>query len=345
MELVVLKYIEKHKVLVDKDDNYTYDGTYDIGEKMLNNMIRPSGRVYILVTHKYCKRQSCIRLDGWVNGNRPHKKQGGCCCGYYENSFAHHIEVDLKLDINKVWNWKKNNELGINPYHLHKKSEAKVWIYCQEKDYHNDNGGYQITCNHYFNKNRCSYCSKKKKVHPKDSFAQWLIDKYGSLDKYWSINNNINPWNIPQQHNGYVFMICQSCNREYKIKANNFYNGYRCNICNKSAGEIEIHSWLEYHNINMQPQKIFKGLLGVGGKNLPYDFYLPNYNLLIEYQGEFHDGTAHKKGLQTKEEYLNRIEHDKRKRMYAIENNIRLIEIWYWDFNKIDEILTEILKK
>ena len=83
--------------------------------------------------------------------------------------------------------------------------------------------------------------------------------------------------------------------------------------------------------------------MGVGGKTLPYDFYLPEYNLLIEYQGEFHDGTAYRKGLQTKNEYLDRIEHDKRKRVYAIKNNIKLIEIWYWDFNKIDEILTNIL--
>lgn len=342
MELVILKYIEKHQNIIEQDKDYIYNGTYEVGEIMINNCIRKASKTYVLVTHKYCNEQSCIRLDSWKDGRRPHNAQGGCCCGSYENSFAYYIEVELGLDINKELNMVKNKKLGLNPYHLHKQSTTKIWFLCQNKDYHNDKGGYEMDCHHYYQGNRCTYCAKTK-LHPKDSFAQWLIDKYGSLEKYWSKENIINPWTIPQQYNGYVFIICQSCNRIYKIKASNFFNGYRCNICNKSAGESEIYNWLENHNIDIQPQKSFNDLLGVGGKTLPYDFYLPEYNLLIEYQGEFHDGTAYRKGLQTKNEYLDRIEHDKRKRVYAIKNNIKLIEIWYWDFNKIDEILTNIL--
>jgi len=77
-------------------------------------------------------------------------------------------------------------------------------------------------------------------------------------------------------------------------------------------------------------------LIGVGGGNLSYDFYLPNYNLLIEYQGEFHDGTAIQ---QSKEKFKKQLEHDKRKREYADNHNINLLEIWYWDFDNIEKIL------
>ena len=36
-------------------------------------------------------------------------------------------------------------------------------------------------------------------------------------------------------------------------------------------------------------------------------------------------------------------EHDKRKRQYAKDHNIKLIEIWYWDFDKIESILEKEL--
>lgn len=339
-----MKYIEKHKNLIEADVNYTYNGTYEINEIMLNGKPQPKGRPYILVTHKYCNKQSKIRMDSWIDGRRPHKKAGGCCCGSYKNSFAHHIEVELGLDINKELNMIKNKKLGLNPYHLHKQSTTKIWFLCRNKNYHNDNDGYEIDCHHYYNKNRCPYCAGKK-THYKDSFAKWGIEKFGEdfLNKYWSNKNTKSPWEINPQHNGYIYIICQWCNKDYKIKAGNFYNGCRCNICNKSAGEVEIYNWLYKHNVDMQPQKTFNGLNGIKDGMLSYDFYLPLYNILIEYQGENHDGTMYKKGLNTKENFERQKEHDRRKRIYAIKNNIRLIEIWYWDFNNIDKILSQIL--
>lgn len=59
---------------------------------------------------------------------------------------------------------------------------------------------------------------------------------------------------------------------------------------------------------------------------MSYDFYIPGGNVLIEYQGSFHDNTAR---LQTQSDYQIQLEHDRRKRSYAEANDIRLIEIWY----------------
>ena len=67
---------------------------------------------------------------------------------------------------------------------------------------------------------------------------------------------------------------------------------------------------------------------------------MPAYNLLIEYQGQYHDGTA---SNQTKKQFLQQQEHDHRKREYAKYNNIELLEIWYWDFDRIEQILDEFL--
>jgi very-short-patch-repair endonuclease len=75
---------------------------------------------------------------------------------------------------------------------------------------------------------------------------------------------------------------------------------------------------------------------------LSYDFYLPSYNLLIEYQGEYHDGTANN---QSKDAFLRQQEHDKRKLEYSVEHNIELLEIWYYDFENIENILQQYTTK
>ena len=76
---------------------------------------------------------------------------------------------------------------------------------------------------------------------------------------------------------------------------------------------------------------------------LRFDFYLPDYNLLIECQGVQH--REWREGWITKEKFEKQLEHDKRKRNYAKENNINLLEIWYYDIDEIEEILIKELNK
>ena len=94
------------------------------------------------------------------------------------------------------------------------------------------------------------------------------------------------------------------------------------------------------YNIKYIQQKTFENLVGIGNCALSYDFYIPLYNLLIEYQGEYHDGTV---PTQTEFDFLRQQEHDKSKRNYAKTHNIQLLEIWYWDFDRIYEILNNTL--
>lgn len=113
-----------------------------------------------------------------------------------------------------------------------------------------------------------------------------------------------------------------------------------CSNCKKSRGESQIRAYLTNIKIIFNEQVKFDGLNGIGGRPLTYDFYIPSLNLLIEYQGEYHDGNAHR---QTKEELKRQQEHDRRKQAYAEANNIDLLEIWHWDVENIDEILNSKL--
>ena len=89
-------------------------------------------------------------------------------------------------------------------------------------------------------------------------------------------------------------------------------------------------------------QKKFDNLKGLGNRKLSYDFYLPSYNLLIEFQGEQHERPVIFRGVskeKAQENFLKQQEHDKRKREYAKTHDINLLEIWYYQVNLINEIL------
>ena len=59
--------------------------------------------------------------------------------------------------------------------------------------------------------------------------------------------------------------------------------------------------------------KTYPDLRGVNNGLLSYDFYIPNSNLLIEYQGEYHDGSLVGK-CQIEEKFEIQKEHDKKKK-------------------------------
>jgi len=116
-----------------------------------------------------------------------------------------------------------------------------------------------------------------------------------------------------------------------------------CPVCSQSKGEKECKIVFDLRNVYYIPQKEFEGLIGLGGGLLSYDFYLPKYNLLVEYQGEYHDKVIlyyKNEPLELAEARLEKQkEHDRRKREYAKTNKIKLLEIWYRDFDNIEDIL------
>lgn len=125
--------------------------------------------------------------------------------------------------------------------------------------------------------------------------------------------------------------------------ANNILLGEGCPICRASKGERRIYNWLSEYGVKFETQKSFYGLVGDNNGNLKYDFYLPDYNLLIEYQGNFHDNSIHN-NFQSQEQYERQKKYDNLKREYANTNKINLLEIWYHDFDNIEKILSGKLK-
>ena len=123
----------------------------------------------------------------------------------------------------------------------------------------------------------------------------------------------------------YIEMKHLKCGHTWFVYPVNFLNGSRCPYCNQSKGEHLVQVILK-QVFNLQEDKDF--IYGyVLPNKLHLDFYLPKYNIGIEYDGiqhyqskEFFGGT---KGYQTIHE------RDIRKNKYCKDNNITLIRIPY----------------
>jgi len=120
-----------------------------------------------------------------------------------------------------------------------------------------------------------------------------------------------------------VKIICP-IHGEFTQLPNSHLNGSGCSICKNSRGERLIQQLLVENNIKFIPQKTFNNCRGKRNL-LPFDFYLPDYNTCIEYDGEQHfTGWNHNK------DYLKLSqERDAIKTDYCNTNNISLIRIRY----------------
>lgn len=124
---------------------------------------------------------------------------------------------------------------------------------------------------------------------------------------------------------------------EWFAKPNNILSGKGCPKCSESKGEREIRQLLDSNEIVYESQMIFDGCFDI--KPLPFDFYLPEYNLCIEYDGEQHYRPIEYFGGQKAFEL--RKKHDQIKNEYCKNNNIRLVRIPY--FADVEEELNNFL--
>lgn len=137
---------------------------------------------------------------------------------------------------------------------------------------------------------------------------------------------------------------CTCCGYEWSTISDTLIQGkFKCPSCQTISSKLEykIQEYLDLNGIQYSMYMSYNDLRGVNGGKLSYDFYLPTYELLIEGQGKQHLEPIEYFGGQ--EQFKIQQEHDKRKREYAKNNNIKLLEIWYYDINNIESILNEKL--
>lgn len=136
--------------------------------------------------------------------------------------------------------------------------------------------------------------------------------------------------------NYYWYCICE-CGGHKEVIASHVINKQIISCgCIVSKGETKIKKLLDKLNIFYEIQKTFEECLNPTTKaKLKFDFYLPNYNCCIEYDGKQHFnelGTwAEKEGLDTIKQ------RDAIKNEFCQKKEIQLIRIPYTDYELLDE--------
>ena len=184
----------------------------------------------------------------------------------------------------------------------------------------------------------CAFCIAEK-LHSNNAMTR---DEFVSrLEK---CNPNVELLSEYYNRDTPVSVKCKECGYSWQASPAALLVAHGCRRCYRSVGESIIHEWLDQHSIPYECQKKYpKELRGFHDRApLSFDFFLPNHNTLIEYQGQFHDGTAYV-GYIDAERIHRQQESDRKKREYALEHGIKLIEIWYYQRDRIPDILSDLV--
>jgi len=152
----------------------------------------------------------------------------------------------------------------------YKGSYIKINIICPH------HGVFEQKACYHIQGNGCHYCSKNKKLTVSE-FLQRANRKHDNrytydLPKY---NNTRSKIGIFCPKHGLFAQVAQDHLRETG-----------CPKCRTSKGERDIRIFLQENNIKFQEQKSFDECRYID--KLRFDFYIPDYNILLEYQGEQH---------------------------------------------------------
>ena len=135
-----------------------------------------------------------------------------------------------------------------------------------------------------------------------------------------------------------VCIICPDHGEFWQAPHNHITQKQGCPFCSESHLSKEVQEFLKSNNINFEREKKFEWL--IYKKKLSLDFYLPDYNIAIECQGEQHFKPFR---WETDEKRL-----EKRKLRDRIKKELcekHGIKVMYYSFKKFNnEIITDINK-
>lgn len=255
-------------------------------------------------------------------GHHINRKQG-CpkCANNFKLTNARFIEKSINIHFDK-YDYSKVECLG---------NKIKVKIICKK------HGPFSQSPNSHLKGNGCPKCGLYNKALNKTSNLQKFIEKAKNniwYDKYDYSNT------IYINAREKIEIICKK-HGPFTVMPYNHLYGSGCPKCSVSKGEQEIIKILENNNIEYIFQKKYDDCLSNKNSILKFDFYLPDHNLCIEYDGIQHFEAigwfGGDKSLKTSRE------RDKIKDDYCNINNINLLRIPYYEYKNIENIIKDKL--
>jgi hypothetical protein len=246
----------------------------------------------------------------------PANHLNGCDCPKCKNNFKKNTEEFIK----------RAREVHGDKYDYSKvnyiNNRTKVCIICPE------HGEFWQTPNKHLSGQHCPYCTLNKK-----------LEKIEFIDKARGIHGNRYDYSKVNYINNRtkVCIICPEHGEFWQTPANHLSN-HGCPKCKEKQSKLEkeIKKILDEEKIIYIFQYKKEWLKFKNQMSL--DFYLPDYNIAIECQGEQHFKPIYYFGGEKEFKIVQK--RDKLKKMLCEKNNIKLL--YYSDKKYDNEIITEI---
>jgi hypothetical protein len=191
----------------------------------------------------------------------------------------------------------------------------------------------------------CPYCNGKRV----SDMRNLGTERPDLIDEWDNDRNEKSIFEVTPRSRKNYWWICSFCNHKWEATASN-RNALtqekcsNCPRCSKSHGEKEVERILKFYELNYVFQCKFEGCKYK--KSLFFDFYLPDFNCCIEYNGQQHyrPGNFWFNNLERSEEELRKQKiKDEIKRKFCEKEGILFIIIPYWEFNIIEDVLVSRL--
>jgi hypothetical protein len=256
------------------------------------------------------------------------------------NNFQHHFPK-----ISEEWDYTKNI---INPSDVTAFSRKKVWWKC----FHGTEF-FEGVCDRADGKSGCKICSREKWINSKRNnvmeSGKDITITNPEIIKDWDYKkNNFPPNAYTHGANEIISWKCSICGLSWDspISRRTGYYKSGCPSCASSKGESRIRDFLTSNSIKYIKEKTFSDCKWKINGSLRFDFYIQERNLIIEHDGIQHFEPIRFGGISQKEaidNFKSQKKKDKAKNVYCYKNNITLIRIPYWNYDNIEEILSNYL--
>lgn len=204
-----------------------------------------------------------------------------------------------------------------------------------------DCGNYTVVKTSNLKGGNTKSCGCLQKERTSESNYKSLIgQKFGKLTVVKRVENN---------KHGHVCYLCQcDCGGQTIVERMKLKNGTTSSCgCIKSKGEEKINHYLTKNKILFKTQYNNEQMKLSSGYKPLFDFAIFNKDklvCLIEYNGIQHYSFSNT-GWNTEENFIKTKKRDSEKLQICKDLNIPLYIIPYWDFDKIDSILSGIIKE
>ena len=284
--------------------------------KEINENIEVLGEYVNAHTKIKCK----CKIDGYEFEMKPNDLLRGQGCPKCAGNIKKTTE-EFKQEIKDI-----NENIEILGEYINNK--IKIKCKCKIDGYE-----WEMTPNSLLRGQGCPKCGIKSRVEKRSKTHKEFIKEIKK------INDDIEILGEYVNSQTKIKVRCKKDGHEWKATPNNLLSGYGCPKCNASKGEKRIAKYLDSRNIEYKSQYKFNNCKSK--HKLPFDFYIPNLNIAIEYDGRQHyEIIDYFDGLDG---FIDTKVRDTIKTVYCKENNIKLIRIPYWDFDNIEEILEKEL--